>query len=69
MAQSAGAATPLALAAGGIMAAAASNNVVNGIYAFSFADRKTGVQALGLLVSLAILALLLILLRGVSAAL
>ena len=61
MAQSAGAATPLALAAGGITVAAASNNLVNGIYAFSFADRKTGIPALGLMVCLAIFAVLLLL--------
>lgn len=60
MAQSAGGATPLALAAGGITVAAASNNLVNGVYAFSFGDRKTGVPALALMVSLAILAVLLL---------
>jgi uncharacterized membrane protein (DUF4010 family) len=50
--------TPLGLAAGGIMIAAASNNVVKGGYAFAFADRKTGTQALALLVGLAVLGLL-----------
>ena len=60
MAQSAGAATPLTLAAGGITVAAASNNLVNGIYAFSFGDRKTGVAALALMISLAIFAMLLL---------
>jgi uncharacterized membrane protein (DUF4010 family) len=52
------AATPLGLAAGGIMIAAASNNVVKGGYAFAFADRKTGTQALVLLLALAVLGLL-----------
>ena len=54
--QSAG--TPLGLAAGGIMIAAASNNVVKGAYAFGFADRKTGTQALALLLALSLLGLL-----------
>ena len=40
------------------MIAAASNNVVKGAYAFAFADRKTGMQALGLLLALAALGLL-----------
>jgi uncharacterized membrane protein (DUF4010 family) len=41
------------VAAGAILIAAASNNMVKGIYAYSLADRKTGTQALLLLVSLA----------------
>jgi uncharacterized membrane protein (DUF4010 family) len=55
--QSAGAATPVALAAGAIAIAAASNNAVKGIYAFSFADRRTGTQALAFLLGLALLGL------------
>ena len=57
LAQSAGAATPLGVAAAGVIVAAASNNAVKGFYAFSFADRKTGLQALGLLLALAVLGL------------
>ena len=44
--QAAGALTPVKVAAAAILIAAASNNVVKGIYAFSLADRKTGVQSL-----------------------
>ena len=58
MVQSAGSTTASGIAAGGIMIAAASNNAVKGVYAFSFADRETGVQALALLLSLALLGLL-----------
>jgi uncharacterized membrane protein (DUF4010 family) len=47
----------LALAAGGIIVATASNNVMKGIYAFGFGDRATGRQALALLVLLAALGL------------
>jgi len=45
--------TPLKVAAGAILIAASSNNVVKGIYAYSLADRKTGVQSLLFLVGLA----------------
>ncbi len=55
--QSAGASTPVALGAGAIAIAAASNNAVKGIYAFSFADRRTGVPALASLLGLALLGL------------
>ena len=34
---------------------ASSNTVVKGIYAYSLADRKTGIQALVMLVTLAVL--------------
>ena len=54
--QSAG--TPVGLAAVGIAIAAASNNVVKGAYAFAFADRETGTQALGLLLAVSFLGLL-----------
>jgi uncharacterized membrane protein (DUF4010 family) len=51
--QAAGTLTPLKVAAGAVVIAAASNNVVKGIYAFSLADRKTGAQALAMLLGLA----------------
>jgi len=57
MIQSAGVATPLSVAASGILIAAASNNVAKGIYAFAISDRRTGIQSLSLLVALAILGL------------
>jgi uncharacterized membrane protein (DUF4010 family) len=47
--QSAGGATPLAGAAGAILIAAASNNLVKGIYAFALSGRKTGIRSLALL--------------------
>ncbi len=43
-----------AFAAHAIAIAASSNNVVKGFYAFGFADRRTGVQALVLLSALAL---------------
>ena len=49
---------PLNVAAAAILIAAASNSVVKGVYAFAFADRKTGKQALALLLALAVLGLL-----------
>ncbi len=52
--QAAGTLTPLNVAAGAILIAAASNNVIKGIYAYSMADRKTGRQSLAFLVGLAI---------------
>lgn len=51
--QAAGSLTPVKVAAGAILIAAASNNVVKGIYAYSFADRKTGLQGLLFLLGLA----------------
>ena len=54
MTQSAGAATPLAVAATAILIAAASNNVVKGCYAYFWSDRKTGRQSLALLLALAL---------------
>jgi uncharacterized membrane protein (DUF4010 family) len=47
----------LSLAAGGILIAAASNNLVKGAYAFALSDRKTGVESLSLLIGLAALGL------------
>ena len=53
MTQSAGTTTPLKLAAAAVLIAAASNNFVKGIYAYSLADRKTGIQSICLLAALA----------------
>jgi uncharacterized membrane protein (DUF4010 family) len=47
--QSAGKDTALAVAAAAILIAAASNNLVKGIYAYSMADRRTGTESLCLL--------------------
>jgi uncharacterized membrane protein (DUF4010 family) len=58
MTQSAGASTPLAVAAGAILIAAASNNLIKGIYAYAWSDRRTGRQSLGLLLGLAVVGLL-----------
>ncbi|HKV40821.1 MAG TPA: DUF4010 domain-containing protein [Blastocatellia bacterium] len=57
MTQSGGSITPLATAAAAILIAASSNNLVKGFYAYSLADRKTGVQSLCLLAGLAALGL------------
>jgi len=54
MTQAAGSLTPLGVASAAILIAAASNNVVKGIYARSMSDRATGTQSLALLVTLAI---------------
>jgi uncharacterized membrane protein (DUF4010 family) len=51
--QSAGAQTAVALAAGAILVTAASNNVVKGIYAYSFGNHRTGLQSAILLFALA----------------
>lgn len=51
--QAAGTLTPLKVASGAILIAAASNNLVKGIYAYSLAGRKTGVQSLAFLAGLA----------------
>lgn len=53
MTQAAGTLTPLSVAAGAVLIAAASNNVIKGIYSYSLADRKTGMQSLPMLVALA----------------
>jgi uncharacterized membrane protein (DUF4010 family) len=47
--------TPLAMASASILIAAASNNLVKGIYAYAMADRKTGTHSLCLLIGLAAL--------------
>jgi uncharacterized membrane protein (DUF4010 family) len=51
-------ATPLHTAAAAISIAAASNNVVKALYAYTFADRATGQASAGLLLALAALGLL-----------
>ncbi|MFZ0819334.1 MAG: DUF4010 domain-containing protein [Candidatus Acidiferrales bacterium] len=53
--QSAGGSTPLTLAAAGIIIAAASNNLVKGIYARVFAGSSTGNEALTMLIVYALL--------------
>jgi uncharacterized membrane protein (DUF4010 family) len=57
MTQAAGALTPLRVAAAAVLIAAASNNLVKGIYAYSLGDRKTGIQGFVLLAVLAALGL------------
>jgi uncharacterized membrane protein (DUF4010 family) len=57
MTHSAGRTTSLAVAASAIAIAAASNNVVKGVYAYSLSDRQTGVQSVSLLLGLAALGL------------
>jgi uncharacterized membrane protein (DUF4010 family) len=47
----------LPVAAGGILIAAASNNLAKGAYAYALSDRKTGIQSLSLLAGLALLGL------------
>jgi len=54
MTQAAGSLTPIKVAAVAVAIAAASNNVMKGIYSYSLADRKTGMQSLPLLIALAI---------------
>ncbi|HUB58892.1 MAG TPA: MgtC/SapB family protein [Candidatus Micrarchaeia archaeon] len=58
LAESAAALTPISLAGGAIVIAAASNNLIKGIYAYAFGDRQTGRQGLALLTALALLGLL-----------
>ncbi len=53
MTQAAGKLTPLPVAAIAVLIAAASNNLIKGIYSYSLADRKTGIQSLSLLIALA----------------
>ncbi len=50
--------TSISLAGGAIVIAAASNNLIKGIYAYGFADRRTGKQGFALLMALALLGLL-----------
>ena len=58
VAESSSTLTPTTLAGGAIVIAAASNNFIKGIYAFSFGDPTTGRQGLVLLAALALLGLL-----------
>jgi uncharacterized membrane protein (DUF4010 family) len=53
MTQAAGTLTPLKVAAAAVLIAAASNNLIKGIYSYAIADRKTGIQSLCLLAGLA----------------
>lgn len=53
MTQVAGSLTPIKVAAVAVLIAAASNNLVKGIYSYSLADKKTGMQSLPLLIGLA----------------
>ncbi len=55
--QAAGTLTAVKVAAAAILIAASSNNLVKGCYAYSLADRKTGIQSLVFLVGLAVLGL------------
>ncbi len=57
MTQAAGTLTAVKVAAAAVLIAASSNNLVKGIYAYSFGDRKTGIQSLALLAVLAALGL------------
>ncbi|MGB8769806.1 MAG: MgtC/SapB family protein [Candidatus Korobacteraceae bacterium] len=56
--QSAGTLTPLRIGASAIVIAAASNNLMKGIYAYALARRRTGVQSFCLLAGLAAIGLL-----------
>jgi uncharacterized membrane protein (DUF4010 family) len=49
--------TPVTLAGGAIVIAAASNNLIKGVYAYGFADRRTGRLGFALLTALALLGL------------
>ncbi len=52
--QAAGTITPVKVAAGAVLIAAASNNVIKGIYAYSLSERTTGRESLAFLVALAV---------------
>lgn len=58
MTQAAGTLTPLKTAAGAVLIAASSNNLIKGVYSYWLADRKTGLQSLSLLIVLAIAGLI-----------
>jgi uncharacterized membrane protein (DUF4010 family) len=51
--QAAGTVTAVKVAAGAILIAAASNNIIKGFYAYGLGDRRTGKQSLALLLALA----------------
>jgi len=57
MTQAAGTLTPLRVAAAAVAIAAASNNLIKGIYAYSLADKRTGIQSLSFLAGMAALGL------------
>ncbi len=57
MTQAAGTLAPLQVASASVLIAAASNNVVKGVYARFFSDRKTGTESLWLLTGLGVLGL------------
>jgi hypothetical protein len=58
MTQAAGLLTPLKEAAGAVLIAAASNNLIKGIYAYSLARGRTRIEAFGLLAGIAALGLI-----------
>jgi len=58
LAESALSLTPVTLAGGAIVIAAASNNLIKGVYAYGIGDRRTGTQGLALLTVLGLLGLL-----------
>jgi uncharacterized membrane protein (DUF4010 family) len=58
LAESSTSLTPVAIAGGAIVIAAASNNLIKGVYAYGFGDRRTGTQGLALLTLLGLLGLL-----------
>ena len=58
VAQSSGRDVPVIVGAAGIVIAASSNNIAKGVYAYTFSDRKTGMQSLSLLTMLAFAGLL-----------
>jgi uncharacterized membrane protein (DUF4010 family) len=58
LAESASSLTPVTLAGGAIVIASASNNLIKGVYAYGFGDRRTGTQGLALLTVLGLLGLL-----------
>lgn len=54
MTQAAGSITPLQVASASVLIAAASNNVIKGIYAYAFSARRTGRESLLLLIGLGV---------------
>jgi hypothetical protein len=58
MTQAAGTLTPLKEAAGAVLIAAASNNLMKGVYAYSLAGGRTRIQAFCLLAGLAAMGLI-----------
>ena len=58
MTQEGGTTTPLNVAASAILIAAASNNLMKGVYAYSLSDRQTGRQSFAFLAALAVAGLM-----------